>query len=353
VPATGGVIRAGHASGLHAVSRELAELRTTLLRTGGEARGVRLSVLTLVVACADRESAEAAAEAVERLATEHPTRAIVVVAEPAAPAAIEADLSLSCSVSRGGQVCVELVRLAVGGESARHLRSVVSPLLLPDVPVHLWLAGAPPLEQALHPDTLELCERLILDSDAYPDPLATLTTLARAVERAPVRPGLGDLAWSRSQPWREQLGRAFDTADLLPFVQGVGSAEIRCAGDAPSAQARLLAGWLESRLRRPARQGPRVTITCEEAGDERGGVRSVTVRARARDRRAEVAIRTEGERLTTGVSVEGGMRSSSSTWSLAVERPGAVELVGAQLEEQGADSIHLAALLAAVAGERT
>jgi glucose-6-phosphate dehydrogenase assembly protein OpcA len=350
--ATGGVIRAGHASGLHAVSRELAELRAALLRTGDETRGVRLSVLTLVVACADRAAADEAAQAVDRLAADHPTRAIVVVGDPTAPAGIDADLSLSCSISRAGQVCVELVRLTVGGESARHLRSVVSPLLLPDVPVHLWLAGAPPLEQALQPHTLEICERLILDSDAYPDPLVPLTTLVRALEAAPRLPGLGDLAWSRILPWREQLGRAFDSPELRGYTQGIDTADIRCSGRAPSAQARLLAGWLTSRLRRRGEEGPRVGIGCEHAGDDGGAVRAVTVHARSRDRRAEVEIRREGDRLVTAVSVEGPMRSSSSTSTLPVEWPGAVDMVGGQLEEQGVDAVHIAALRAATAGGR-
>jgi glucose-6-phosphate dehydrogenase assembly protein OpcA len=349
---TGGVVRAGHASGLHAVTRELAELRTALLRTGEETRGVRLSVLTLVVACTDTESGDRAAEAVQGLAANHPTRAIVVVADPRAASAIEADLSLTCSRTGGEQVCVELVRLSVGGESARHLRSVVSPLLLPDVPVHLWLAGAPPLGQALRPDSLELCERLILDTDAYPDPGAALSALADAVGAVRHMPAVGDLAWSRTRSWREQIGRAFDTADLRGFARGVESAEIRSTGSAPRAEARLLAGWLSSRLRRPGQEGPRIALAATEDGDGAGTLRSVVVRAVTRDRRARVEVGDDGSRLTTTVVVEGGLRSSSATWILPAEHPGLVDLVGAQLEEQGVDPVHTAALLAAPGAER-
>jgi glucose-6-phosphate dehydrogenase assembly protein OpcA len=348
VATTGGLLRAGHASGLHAVSRELAEMRSAVLRTGDEGRMVRLSVLTLVVACADAESADGAAAVVERLAVEHPTRAIIMTADSRAPAGIEADLSLSCSSAKGEQVCAEVVRLSVGGEGAFHLRSVVSPLLLPDVPVHLWLAGAPPMTQALRPDTAELFERLILDSDAYPDPASTLAQLARAVATVDPTPVVGDLAWSRIRGWRELVGRAFDAPDLRSFVTGVEEVEVRSAGTLPSAQARLFAGWLSSRLERPGQLGPHISLVAAGDGGPVGVLTGLSIRARNRDRRAHVEVAGDGgATLRTSVSVEAGTRSTASTWTLAAERPTLVELVGAQLEEQGADPVHTAALLAA------
>ena len=87
-----------------------AEMRASMLRAGDETRSVRLSVLTLVVACADRESADRASEVVERMAANHPTRAIVMVADAAGAPRTEADLSISCSATPGEQICVELVR---------------------------------------------------------------------------------------------------------------------------------------------------------------------------------------------------------------------------------------------------
>ena len=338
------MVRSGHVSGLHAVTRALAEMRASMLRPGDDTRGVRLSVLTLVVACADRASAERATEVVERMAATHPTRALVLVADPEGAPRIEADLSLSCSLTGGEHVCVELVRLEVGSGSAQHLRSVVSPLLLPDVPAYLWLAGAPPLTQALSPDALELCERLILDSNAYPDPVATLAAVGGVLR--PGRPlvAVGDLAWSRIRGWRELVGRAFDTPELRGFARGIEEAEVRFAGTTPSAQALLLGGWLRSRLDRPGFQAPSITRVAAE-GDG-GEVLGVVLRARHRDRLARVEISGGQDTRTTAVSVEGGMRSTAATWTVGVERPELAALVGGELEEQGADPLYTAALLA-------
>ena len=344
-----GTLLSRHVGGLDAVTSALAEMRRSILKAGAdETGGVRLSVLTLIVACTDRAAAERAGEALERMAVRHPTRAIVLVGDPDGPARIEADLSLSCSTTGGGQVCMELVRLEVGGESARHLRSVVGPLLLPDVPVHLWVVEAAPLTQALSPDALELCERVILDSDAYPDPSATLAAVARATATVRPVPTIGDLAWSRIRGWRELAGRAFETPELRGFVQGIEEVEVRFAGTGPSAQALLFGGWLRSRLERPGFRVPAITRIPDGREGGRGELLGVVLRASNRDRRARIEISGDGNRRTTAVSVEGAMRTTAATWTVGVEQPGIVALVGAELEEQGPDPVYAAALAAAV-----
>src|SRR2546421_3274971 len=165
---TGQLVRSAHAASVGAVARELSALHHEMLRTGdGEERLVRLSVLNLVVACATEEDAEDAGTVIERIASRHPARGIMVLADPGAADSVEADLSLQCSAVGGRQhVCAEVVRLRVGGESALHLVSVVGPLLLADVPVDLWLVGAPRLAQALDAEAVAVCERLILDTGA-------------------------------------------------------------------------------------------------------------------------------------------------------------------------------------------
>ncbi|HET9051293.1 MAG TPA: glucose-6-phosphate dehydrogenase assembly protein OpcA, partial [Candidatus Dormibacteraeota bacterium] len=208
-----GVLRTADASGLGAVERELAGLHRAMLRAGGdESRAVRLSVLTLVIACNDDAAAERACEVVAAIAAEHPARALLVTARRDQPDGIEAQLRLECSI-RGGpesHVCAEIVQLRVGGAPALHLASVVQPLLLADVPVQLWLAGGPPLEQALAPDSLAIVERVILDSEEYADAAGTLRMCAIAAAGRGARVPLVDLAWLRLVAWREAVARAFD-----------------------------------------------------------------------------------------------------------------------------------------------
>src|SRR5215467_10689984 len=287
------LLRGAHVSSLHALSAELSELHHEMLRTGrDDVRPVRTAVLTLVAVCVDDDNADRAADVVRQLATNHPARALIVVADRnGSPEGVDADLALECTTTGSQeQICAETVRLAVRGRPALHLTSVVTPLLLPDVPVVLWLAGAPPLEQALHADVAGICERIVLDSDAYEDPLATLHALAAAHRERGHLP-VGDLSWARLLPWRELLAQSFDGADMLPFLEGVQRVEIESSGEHPSAEAWLLAGWLSARLRWPQQGGPEIVLhTRPDRAVERGGLLAVGMQCGLDDRSAEVAV---------------------------------------------------------------
>jgi len=343
------LIRGGHVSSLHALSAELSELHREMLRTGhDEVRPVRTAVLTLVAVCTDEASADRAAEVVRRLAGNHPARAILVVADRnATPDGVDADLALECSAIGGAeQICAESVRLAVRGQPALHLTSVVTPLLLPDVPVVLWLVGAPPLEQALHADVLGICERIVLDSDAYDDPLQTLHALA-STHREHGHLPVGDMAWARLLPWREVLAQSFDGGDMLPFLRGVRRLDIESSGAHPSAECWLLAGWLASRLRWQQQGGPTITVRAREAERiETGSILGVELRCELDGNTAEVSVRRDGETTVASISTGAGLAAGVTR---AAQVPDLHALVGRELQESGEDRIYSQALRRATA----
>ena len=84
--------------------------------------------------------------------------------------------------------------------------------------------------------SLDVIDRLIVDSTEWPDLAASYERLTGLFDRVVV----SDIAWSRTSRWRLQL------ASLWPGIAHVQ--KIRVVGTA--AQAHLLAGWLRSRLKR-------------------------------------------------------------------------------------------------------
>ena len=339
------LLRGAHVSTLHALSAELSELHHEMLRAGhDDVRPVRTAVLTLVAVCVDEANADRAAEVVRRLATNHPARAIIVVADRnSTPDGVDADLALECSAAGGSadQICAETVRLRVRGKPALHLTSVVTPLLLPDVPVVLWLAGAPPLDQALHAEVVSICERIILDSDAYADPLATLHALA-VTHRDHGHLPIGDLAWARLLPWRELLAQSFDGGDMLPFLDGVRRVEIESSGEHPSAEAWLMAGWLSARLRWPQQGGPDIVLhTRPDQSVESGGLLAVGMQCERDGSSAEVAVWREGGTTVSSIATGDGLAAQRTMTTRLAELHA---LVGRELQESGEDRIYTQAL---------
>jgi len=341
------LIRTAHASGLNAVAHELIALHAETLRAGEEgSTPVRLSCLTLVAGCTDEAGTETAEVVASRIAETSPARIIIILADPAAAeASITADLSLQCSVRGGGQVCAEQVQLRVAGEPARHLLSVVAPLLLPDVPVYLWVVGAPPLDQALSDDVAGACERVILDSNGYADTARTLMLLATHASIQP-RLRLADLAWVRGRRWRELLAQAFDGPDMPRYLRGLQGLAVTTAGDRPCSDGWLIAGWIASRVRPTAGESfsPKVEMATISGSDAAPRLATIELEGHAEGRTARVRLAREQGVITCSLEVEGG---PSLVRSLPATDPSTAELVGSILHETDVDPIHLAALRAA------
>lgn len=344
-------LRVTHASGLRAADRKLSELHHDILRSSGGADGaaVRLPVINIVAACADVDAADLASQAVGRIGARHPARAIIVVADPDADAAIEADISLQSSSTARAPVYAEQVRLQVGGEAAYHLASVVTPLLIPDIPVHLWLIGTPPLRQAFGQDAVAICEMLIIDSDAYPDATATLGLLSAELASAGDAIALCDLAWERIRSWRRLLAQSFDGERMRGFQRGIRRVDIECLGDDVSAQAWLLAGWLAARLRWRGDDAPDLRVTSTPGDADARDLIRCALRCSADGHEALVAVERRGDVLYTTIDVDGGLSTESA---VPVEDVDTVVLVGQLLENGGEDPVYRSSLAAAGLGAR-
>ncbi|GAB2466767.1 glucose-6-phosphate dehydrogenase assembly protein OpcA [Jatrophihabitans fulvus] len=212
-------------TGTHVVKALAAERRTGGAVTSGLA-------LTLVIVT-DHKDIDEVEEAAALASSMHPMRMLMVVRQQ-----IEAPVPrLDAEVTIGGRLGPgESVVLRMYGRLALHAESVTLPLLAPDAPVVTWWFGEPPHKIAYDPLGV-FAERRITDVLRASEPNAALQQ--RAVDFAP---GDTDLAWTRLTPWRAALASAFDGARRHRPTSAV------VHGGANEPSARLLAGWLASRL---------------------------------------------------------------------------------------------------------
>ena len=268
---------------LQAVEAELARLWTqaTSARspgTDGEVVGekgvfvtekgvshARTSVLNLIVTVRDQPTADRTLETLLSLGPRHPSRAIVLNADPDARGDIlDAQIGTHCrdADAGAGQVCFEQLALTVRGEAARHLDGFVAPLVIHDLPTDVWWPGDPPFEDPVFDQLAELADRLIVNS-------ATFSDLHRGLRRLAVirrRAGVGDLAWERLAPWQELTAQFFDAPRFRRYLPNLSRLRIQFAVPpvpdhaSPAAPALLYAGWIATRLawRRPAWREPSV-----------------------------------------------------------------------------------------------
>jgi glucose-6-phosphate dehydrogenase assembly protein OpcA len=185
----------------------------------------RASVLNLIVMVPDEAAANRVVGTMVGLGVRHPSRAIILAADPKATGAtLSASITAHCQPGPDGDpVCFEVVVLTVRGAAAEHLAGVVAPLLIHDLPTHVWWPGDPPFADPIFDQLVEMGDRVILDSAEFDDllhGLRRLTTLRR-------RSGLGDLAWRRLAWWQELTAEFFDAPRFRRYLPNLNRLVIR------------------------------------------------------------------------------------------------------------------------------
>ena len=225
----------------------------------------RASVLNLIVTVVDSDAADRVVQTLMGLGVRHPSRAIVLVPERGTgDAPLDARISTHChdAVGGGDRVCYEEVVLAVRGDAAAHLAGIVTPLLIHDLPTHVWWPGDPPFNDPVFEQLVELSDRVIVDSADFGDLLGGLRRLANLRRRS----GVGDLTWQRLAWWQELTAQFFDAPRFRRYLPNLSRLHIQYATAitggarreeatevapgvaAPMVQALLYAGWIATRL---------------------------------------------------------------------------------------------------------
>jgi glucose-6-phosphate dehydrogenase assembly protein OpcA len=214
---------------------------------------MRTSVLTLLVVAARPETEERALDAINVLATRHPSRAVVLApGDLDGPARFDAQIFAQCLVPARGAVetCTEQIVVQCGGELAQHLAELVTPLLIHDLPVVLWWPDDPPIGRGQFNELLEEADRMLVDSGTFRDDGALRLVALEEVVRGR-RSAVFDVGWLRLALWRELLAGLFDHPLLTPELPTVRSLRIDVARPGTTlrtSKAALFTGWLAARL---------------------------------------------------------------------------------------------------------
>jgi glucose-6-phosphate dehydrogenase assembly protein OpcA len=239
-----------------------------LVITEKGAPSARTSVMNLIVTVPDEETADRILATLLGLGPRHPSRAIVLHADPDADGEpIDARIGTHCrdGENGGGEVCFEQLALTVRGEAARHLDGIVAPLLIHDLPIDVWWPGDPPFDDPVFNQLVELGDRLIVNASDFGDLPGGLKRLA-AIRR---RSGVGDITWERLAPWHELTAQFFDAPRFRRYLANLSrlriqyavpedggapaaaehdSTEVVPGVSSPAAAALLYAGWIATRL---------------------------------------------------------------------------------------------------------
>jgi glucose-6-phosphate dehydrogenase assembly protein OpcA len=365
---------------LNASWRRFAEARDGATREAADEHWsimtARAATLNLIAAVRSRADAERVQRSVASLTDAYPSRATILIADPAQGNGdlpgmdVSVDL-LEQEATRGRPTIIfECLTVDVSSENERQLASIASPLLVPDLPDFLWWAADIAEGGALFMQLVEICDRLIVDSAVSQQTASALQTLLAFIRAPKERAALGDLAWARLTPWRRLTTQFFDAPATLPILDLIDEATLTY-GNSPLqwsgfSGALLYAGWLGSRLNwrtpgelLPVRGDPnvwRATLRAGSSGKQREV--TLTLRPTARPLAASTLldVRLAADGGKTGLfTVERLDDAEISTTSYGPDLPTMVrtvfspvpdeaDLLGEELRMFGHDPVYEAAL---------
>jgi glucose-6-phosphate dehydrogenase assembly protein OpcA len=232
---------AGSAIGVdvEGIERELASLwRQSATSSTAVTRACSWNLVVL----ADDATLERVKAMADAMVVSVPSRTLIFHHRPHATGKeLEAFVTANCRLLPGGGklLCSEEITIESRGKGSDYLPSLTRALLVPDIPTAVLCAGLPK-ETALLQELVKVADRLIIDS-RHVEHLQSVERLGNALLR------VADLAWLRSAPWRLAAAAAFDPPVDASVLFKLQKVKVNRPAE-QTAEAKLLLGWLASRL---------------------------------------------------------------------------------------------------------
>jgi glucose-6-phosphate dehydrogenase assembly protein OpcA len=224
-------------------------------------------VLNLVVVV-DRDWKGEVANRLQRVGRYHASRTVLCSVEDGRTT-LDARAVMSYEEPRAGTglgVMHESVEIDMGHEQLEHLETIIDPVIVDELPTMLW---SPHGHDEAVDAVLAMIDVILIDSDDTLEPPEAFARAEELLRSAYVV----DLAWLRTTPWRERLAASFDPPDRREALRRMSHVWIRHQ-EGSAASARLLGGWLCSRL---SWNGDEVLVDLESVDQEVKGLAGVTV----------------------------------------------------------------------------
>jgi glucose-6-phosphate dehydrogenase assembly protein OpcA len=222
-----------------AAAIEDALRKLLVARASQEEGSVPARVINMVV-IVDREWKGEIAKRIDGMGRYHPSRTILCAIEPKRQT-LSARATLSTDRPEGGVgLYREDIEIDLGERHLPGLPTIVDGVLAGDVATMIW---SPHGHDDVLRQLLPQAGVVLVDSIDGEDAGETLEHVARLAEDAYVV----DLAWLRSQPWRERLAAAFDPPKARDRLEKISAVTVRHHPTSRAA-AFLLMAWLATRL---------------------------------------------------------------------------------------------------------
>lgn len=246
---------------------------------------VRACSLNLLFVTDTPEMIEEAGELIGEVTVEHPGRIFLIVADRRkGTPTLETWISARCSLPAPGgkQVCCEQINIIAAGTDANRIPSLVTALLVPDVPTVLLWNTKVQRDDGLLRALIRITDRVLIDSSADDSPVEMFHAWKQYLHEEERYTTFGDLGWTHLTPWRTALAQVVQPMEVRRLLSDLDSVSIEYSATPEPrhsglSQAFLLSAWLARRLQWTLIHPMRVSGPGASSSKLRLGEQAITV----------------------------------------------------------------------------
>jgi len=224
---------------------------------------MRANTLNLLAVARNPKDAALIAESVSRLRDFLPSRTIILLSRDERESAdpdnrifdVHVELKEQKRLDEKSGLRFETITISADHEEFGQMASLVSPLIVAELPDFLWWPGGGFARNALFEDLLKVVDRVIVDSAQLGRDASGVAAMKDLIDEDEdsSAPLIGDFTWLRLGPWRQLIAQFFDPPDVQQSLATIEEvticyADTRSDGSSGFASALLTVGWLASRL---------------------------------------------------------------------------------------------------------
>lgn len=210
----------------------------------------KASTINLIVFNRDPQVFQHTLDNIDNVLEHHPGRIVMILSDAEHDTTeVEASVSLFCqSTSSNAQTCCDMIILKTSPQGEAYLPGIITPLLLPDLPVSFWCTDACTIRRSEITSLFGHADRVIINSPRVYESVDELLKTLQGIIRADRDGIITDLTWADITPWREAMAQLFDSDVETTKLQNIRRVHIKYDGPPLFSQALYITGWLAARL---------------------------------------------------------------------------------------------------------
>ncbi|MCB1112383.1 MAG: glucose-6-phosphate dehydrogenase assembly protein OpcA [Chlamydiia bacterium] len=209
----------------HVTVGQIEDELTKLWESDPDQNRIKACLFNLIIYTHEKRREEYFRNLVDTIIEKFPCRVIFIQADGNANENhLSVDVSNATFIRGDLTVACDQITIQAAGEMMERIPFIVTPHLVPDLPIYLFWGQDPTLPNETYNALEKLASRVIFDSDCTKNLQTFARQMLDILEHSPME--YMDMHWGFTGGWRDAISHVFDTPELIASIRSSTSIQL-------------------------------------------------------------------------------------------------------------------------------